>query len=282
MTTITPRADLAPVPRVELVINAADVPAGTDRITVWRISDGREFKVRDGIDRTMVSSVALVDVEPGRGTVSVYEAECWDGALPLGRVALGSTTVPWVGDRNSVIIQQPLDAGLSVEVQKLDGTWPELTRETPGDLVFTEGASLPVYVGFGPRRGLQGVELSVAVRTREDAERLHATLGGYGVSQLPIWLVRGDGTFLPRIFFCRVKALKEVDIDVRLPADDGESWSGFRATVDEVAPPAPAILNAILTYDDLDAGYASYTAMDAAYPSYDAKDRDYTLAGLAG
>lgn len=275
--TLTAKTDLVPVPRVEISIGVADVPAGTDLITLWRISDGREYRVRDGIGRVMVSTVSLVDVEAARGTLSVYEAECWDGGLPLGRVAVGSVTLPFVGDANTVIIQQPLDPALSVEVIKLDGTWPELTRATPGDLVFTEGAVLPTYVGFGPRRGLQGVEVDLAVSSRAQANALHATLGTYSDPQLPIWLIRGDGTFLPRIFFCRVAALTEVDIDVRM----GDEWSGFRATVDEVAPPAPAIVNSILSYDDLDAGYASYTTMDSAYASYDAKDRDYTLAGLA-
>lgn len=275
--TLTPKADLAPVPRVEIVVNSVDVPAGTDMLTIWRVSEGREYRVRDGIDRVMVSAVSLVDVEAPRGAVSVYEAECWDGLLPLGRVALGSTTVPWVGDENSIIIQNPLDADLSVEVPKLDGTWPSLTRETPGDLVFTEGASLPVYVGFGPRRGFQGVAVQFAAPTRAIAAAVHATLGDHGTPQLPIWLIRGDGTLLPRVFFGRVKSLTEVDIDLRM----GDEWSAFQAEVDEVAPPAPAILNSILSYDDLDAGYASYTAMDAAYASYDAKDRDYSLAGLA-
>lgn len=276
--TITPRTDMNPVPRVELVINKVDVPAATTRLTVWRVSDGREYKVRDAIDRTIVTAVSFVDVEPARGTVSVYEAECWSATNAyLGRVALGSTTVAWVGDRNTVVIQQPLDAELSVEVQKLVGSWPELTRETPGDLVFTEGASLPIYVGFGPRRGYQGVAVEFAVSSRAQAAALHETLGDHGTPQLPIWLIRGDGTFLPRIFFGRVKALTEIDFDVSL----GDEWSTFRAVLDEVTPPAPALLNSVLSYDDLDAGYASYTTMDAAYASYDAKDRDYSLAGLA-
>jgi hypothetical protein len=281
--TLTPKTDMAPVPRIEIVVNSVDVPAGTDLITIWRISEGREYRVRDGIDRVMVTAVSLVDVEAARGVVSTYEAECWDGSLFLGRVALGSTTLAFVGDDNSLLVQQPLDPALSVEVIKLDGMWPEFIRSTPGDLVYAEGAFVPTYVGFGPRRALEQLTVDIAVASRAAAVALHATLGTYDTPQLPIWLLRGAGGLAPRLLFVRVASLVEIDIDVRmLPVGaDADGWSTFRAVVDEVAPPAPAVVSSILSYDDLDAGYASYTAMDAAYASYDAKDRDYTLAGLA-
>lgn len=276
--TLSPYGDMAPVPRVEISIGVADVPAGTDRVTFWRSSQGSEMKVRGGVDRIMVSTISVVDLEPPRGAMSTYEAECWDGAVPLGRVAVGSATVPWIGESTTVLVQQPLDPRLSVEVSSLRGSWPSLTQEAPGEEVLAEGESLPSFVGFGPMGGFRGVELDLGVATREDAARLRATLGTKAEPQLPVWLIRGGDTFLPRVFFCRVSSIVEVDINNRV----GREWSRFRATVNEIQPPAQALVVALLSYDDLDVSYASYTAMDTAYPSYDARDRDYSLAGAAG
>ncbi len=270
---LTPRNTMAPVPRVEISFDAADLPAGTDRVTVWRVANGREFKVRDGIDRVVISSVSLVDVEPDLRGLLIYQAECWAGSASLGRVALGSTAMAWTG---GTVIQQPLDPALSVEAQLNWGTATDLTRTTPGGLVFSSGSVAPDYVGFGPRRSLQGVVLVFEV-DEADQETLQATLGTYNTQQLPIWLIRSTDVRWPTVFFCHVPALTETD-----RSGYGGDIIGYSATVDEVNPPAAALVISLLSYDDLDVSYASYTAMDAAYASYDIRDRDYSLAGAAG
>lgn len=276
--TLAPFGDMAPVPRVEIVVEAEDLPAGTDRVTLWRSSGDRSIKVRGGVDRTLITSLSLLDMEPGRGVPSSYEAECWDGAVAKGRVALGTVTVPWVGDPMSVLVQQPLDPHLSIEVFNLSGSWTSLTQVAPGELVYNEGQPLGTLVGFGPRRGFENVQIDFGVASREAAAALRATLGSEAQPQLPIWLIRGGDDFLPRVFFCVISRLVEVDID----NTSGLGWSRFQATVSECKPPAPALVVSILSYDDLDAAYVSYTARDAAYASYDEQDRDYSLAGLAG
>jgi len=276
--SLIPRTDMAPVPRVEIVVEPDDLPSGTDRVTLWRVGAGVERKVRGGVDRSMGSALSLIDYEPGRGMQSSYEAECWDGAVSLGRVALGSADVPWVGDARTVTVQQPLDPNLSLEVYSMGGAWPSLTQVAPGELVTAEGAGLPTFVGGGPISGMKEVVLDFGVPSREAAQRLRATLGTPEARQLPVWLVRGGNDFLPRVFFCRVQTLVEVDVNNRA----GLGWSRFVATVDEVAPPAPGLVVASLSYDDLDAAFESYDDRDAAYPSYDAMDRDYSLAGLSG
>lgn len=270
---LTPRPNMNPVPRVEISFGAADLPAGTTRVTVWRVANDREFKVRDGIDRVMVSAISLIDVEPDLIGSVVYEAECWSPTSRLGRVSLGTTAVGWTG---GTVIQQPLDPSLSVEVQLNWGTANELARSTPGGLVFPSGAITPDYVGFGPRRSLQGVKVSLEVAPA-DRKVLQASLGTYSVQQLPIWLIRSTDVRWPAVFFCHVPALVEVD-----RSGYGGDVLGYETAVDEVSPPAPALVVSLLSYEDLDVSYASYTAMDAAYASYDERDRDYTLAGAAG
>ncbi|KTR78008.1 hypothetical protein NS234_04900 [Microbacterium oxydans] len=230
------------------------------------------------IESAGTGSLSLIDYEPPLRGSFTYEAECWAGSESKGRVSIGTVTSPWVDSPEVVLVQQPLDPNLSLEVLNLSGSWPSLSQEAPGELVFAEGAARGTFVGFGPRRGLSGVQIDFGVSSREQAASLRATLGTERQPQLPIWLIRSTGEFFPKVVFCVVKTLVEVDIDTAM----GDGWSRFQATVTECEPPAPALVIATLSYSDLDAGYASYTARDAAYASYDAQDRDYSLAGLAG
>lgn len=95
---------------------------------------------------------------------------------------------------------------------------------------------------------------------------------------MPVWLIRAHHGFLPRVFFCYVRTLVEVDINLR---HRGE-WTRFQAVVDEIAPPAPALVISPLSYTDLDVTFESYDDMDAAFPSYNARDTAWDLAGAAG
>jgi len=116
------------------------------------------------------------------------------------------------------------------------------------------------------------------VATREDADRVRATLGTQAEPQLPVWLVRTHQGLLPRRFYGHVKSLVEADINLRA----GKTWSRFQSTLSEVARPAPGLQVSPLSYDDLDVSYASYDERDAAYASYDEMDTDWSLAGASG
>lgn len=276
MTVIlTPFVDLAPVPRVGVQVESSDVPVGTDRVTLWRSHEGREFKVRDGVDRTMVSAVSLQDMEAPPGVTVTYEAECWDGLIPLGRVALGATFLDFEG----TVVQQPLDPSLNAVVEVWAGTGSQIRRPSPGEVVATEGAVLPTFVGFGPRAGLVGFQLNLGVSSANDADKLQATLGTYINPQLPVLLFRTSlPGRIPRMAFFHVADLVETDVNVQY----GGGVVVFSATVTEVKAPAQALVVAPLTYDDLDVSFVDYDVRDAAYPSYDAMDADWSLAGAAG
>lgn len=316
IVTLTPRTDFAPVPRVEIRLEestdfdggdadapgggtldggdaggggttidggvastmSVDIPAGTDRVTVWRRSEGRSFKTRGGIDRVFSGSLGLLDHEIGQQVRSTYEIECWDGTTPLGRVSLGSVTMPAVGDENDVIIQQPLDPKLSVVVTNLAGSWPTITRDSEGESVRTEGSVLPTLIGFGPRQGAMDVALEFMVQSRVAAAQLWATLGTEDRPQLPVWLVRTHQSHLPRVFFCRVKTLVEGDVNLRY----GGEASTFRAVVEEIKAPAPGLVVPTLTYSDLAAVFPTYTEMKAALITYSAMATAWEYAGAAG
>lgn len=275
---ITALPAMNPVPGVSVSFAAADIPAGTTKVTVWREADGRTFKVRGGVDRAFSASLGLLDLEAPFDTESAYELECWNGATFLSRILLGSVTLPWTGGDNELLIQQPLDPHLCLVVENLDGSWPAITRDSAGERVLTEGAHYPVLIGFGPRQAAKSVDLDVAVTSRAEAATLWATLGTEERPQLPVWLIRPHYGLLPRVFFCHVQTVAEVDIDTAM----GNEWSRFKSTVDQIAPPAPALIVSPLSYTDLDVTYASYTTMDSAFASYNARDTAWNLAGASG
>jgi hypothetical protein len=315
IVSLTPLTDFAPVPRVEIRIepmldidggdafttgdqlsggdavstgqvvsggtaetSSVEVPEGTDRITVWRRSEGRAFKVRGAVSRVFAGAAGFLDMEAGFDTTSLYEVECFSGPVSLGRVAIGSTVLPWVGDVNGVLLQQPLDPSLHVLASNMSGSWPQLTRSAAGELVYTQGISAPALVAVGPRRAASGVPIDFGVATDAAAAAVWGTLGTDERPQVPVWLIRTHQGILPRVFFAGVLELTQVDVNHR---SSGE-WSRFQATVDEVAPPAPGLVVSPLSYDDLDASFSSYDEMDAAFASYDDRDSAWEYAGAAG
>lgn len=255
------------------------VPEGTDQVTLWWESEGRSDMVPGAVRRPLTGAFGHLDVEAGFDVETSYEAECFAGGVSLGRIVLGSVVLPWVGDENGCIVQQPMNPFLHAVVVNLEGSWPSLTWEAPGDLVRTQGAVFPSLVSAGPRQSAQDVSLDFGAPTREVSQRVRATLGTQAEPQLPVWLVRSHQGILPRRFYGHVKTLKETDLDIH---GDDEWWSEFTAVVTEIARPAPGLQTAPLSYDDLDVSYPDYDARDAAYTSYDAMDTDWSLAGAAG
>ncbi|MFK4760294.1 hypothetical protein ACI3KS_05100 [Microbacterium sp. ZW T5_45] len=273
MSTLTPFTDMDPVPRVLIDVPVSEFPAGSVTVSLTRTADGRTMDVRGGQRMPSGSPVVVLDPEPAFGVPNVYTLIGRDaGGVVVGSWPLGSVVVAFDG----VVIQQPLDTRLAVRVTRLAGTARELIRETPGELVYPQGQSLPGLVGLGPRRGLRDVALALKVASGADADMLQATLGTYDTRQLPIWLVRTPpGQRLPRILFCRVGSLRELD---------DSWWTGavrFTAVVTEVTPPAPGIAGVALTYSDVKVFYSTYSAVKARYATYSDVKRDTSLIGAA-
>lgn len=255
------------------------LPGGTDAVTLWWASEGYTDVVPGAIERPIGTRFEYLDVEAGFDVATTYEMECFQGGQSIGRVPLGSVELPWEGGADECLVQQPLNPALNARVVNLDGSWPSLTWEAPGELVRPMGVSAPMLVGFGPRQVAQDVSLVFGAPSRAVSQQLRATLGSEADPQLPVWLVRAHQGLLPRRFFAHVKTLKESDIGVD---DEGESWSEFSATVAEVARPAPGLQISLLSYDDLDVSYPGYVERDSAYPGYDEMNSDWSLAGAAG
>lgn len=275
MATLTSFADMAPVPRVLVDIPAVEFPAGAATVSLVREAEGRVFAVRGGQRLPASSPLVVVDVEAPFGVVSTYSVYGYDatgnmiGSLPVGAVTL-------LYDRP--VVQQPLDARLSVEVRRLLTTAADVIRSTPGERVWPQGRSLPGLVGLGPRTGIQNLALDLFVATHADADRLQETLGTYETPQLPVWLVRTPpGMRIPRVFFCHVPEVNEVSINGHI----GREYIQLSAVVTEVAPPAPDVTGAVLGYSDLAVFFATYSEVGAQYATYSDIKRDTSLIGAA-
>lgn len=255
-----------------------DVPEGTNRVTVWRTCGGRRMKVRGAIGRSFSGSLGLLDMEAGRGVPSSYELECWVGDDPAGSVSLGSALLPGSESGYHTVIQQPLSPRLNVVLEELDVMVPEVARYAPGETVGTEDSSYPTMVGFGPRSGAQEVEFAFACPDRVRSGQVWATLGDEAAPQLPVWLVRSTHPLLPPVFFCDARTLREVSLDLHI----GGVQSRFFMSTREVAPPAPALVEAVLTYEDLAAVFPTYTEMQAGLPTYSQMASAWEYAGAAG
>lgn len=243
----------------------------TTSVRIERESDGRIWSVRGGV--SISTGVAVLDFEVPFGVESLYRVECFDNTgLSLGYTDNASITV----NETRTIIHQPLMPQLWVSALRLEGTGATIERPSDSTLVRAEGASLPQTIGSN-RWGITDLPVNLYLDSIEEADTLQAMLGSYTVKQLPILVIRTPPPMrIPRTFFAHVGNLPEHWIT---PGRDANF--SYNLTVTEVMPPFPGLTTPLLTYDDIDAAFASYTTMDAAYPSYTARDRAYDLAGTA-
>lgn len=281
MSSLTPFADMNPVPRVLVDVPVVEFPAGSVTVSLTRTAEGRTFMVRGGQRLPAGSPAIVLDPEAPFGVESSYTVLGYDadgnlvGSWPIGTVTL---------HYDEVVVQQPLDPRLAVEVLRLKTTAAEIVRETPSELIYPQGQSLPGMIGLGPRRGIQGVALDLFVRTHAEADALQETLGTYTERQLPVWLIRTParwgtrpGQRLPRVFFCHVPQTREVPINAAI----GWEYVQLSAVVSETRPPAVGVSGAVLTHSDMKVFFTTHTQVKAQYGTHSDIKRDTSLIGAA-
>lgn len=275
MSTLTPFVDMNPVPRVLVDVPMVEFPAGSVTVSLQSTCGGQTIDVRSGQRLPASSPLVVLDPEPGFGVLTSYTVIGYDaGGLPVGSWPVGSVTV----DFDGVVIQQPLDPRLSVQVERMWETGSDLSRPSPFDLTYPQGRSLPGLVGLGPRRGLVDVGWELYASSAADADALQSTLGSEDSPQLPVWLIRTPpDQRIPRRFFCAVSSLVEKDTYLLTSA----TGIHFAAKTTEVRPPAASVSASVLTYSDVGVFFTSYAAVGAVYATYSDIARDTSLIGAA-
>jgi hypothetical protein len=269
------RLDRAPVERVEVTVT--EILPDATYVDIYRLAEGRSYLVRGGVKVYAVGGVTVVDFEAPFGIPITYRAEMFadqDGTTSLGFTGSSDAFL----DVGTTCVHQPLNPELAVWPTRLQSTAADISRTTPGELVYTEGASVGTWIGQD-RRGIEGLTFDFLTRTLDEARTFQAMLGGYGTSSVAVLCIRTPPPMrIPRVFFGTVAELHEVSVDV---ANGGEAVQ-FQFVSDEAQPPAPGLVTAILSRDDIDAAYPTREARAAAYLTRLDRDRDYSLAGLAG
>jgi hypothetical protein len=270
--TATPYTDAAPAPRV--VVTVDDLPPAITTLTMFRLADGRTFKVRGAINVPVAGGFALPDVEAPFQVASAYRVQMFAAGIDQGYSVTVSATLAvtdcWV--------HNTLDPTGAVMIDVTDASGKSLNRPIDGEVFYPEGRSLGVLIS-GRRRGLQGVDMFFSTLDTTVATKFEAMLGGYEDTDqmIPILCVRTPPYIdIPRTFYAGMLSPRRLPINVHM----GGTLRNWAATADELAPPAPGLVVALLSRDDIDFFYATRNAVDAAYSSRLALDRDYTKAGL--
>jgi hypothetical protein len=265
-------ADVTGNPWVEVFFDPGDLDPDCVRLRIYRQSENRTWLVRGGVD--VATGVAALDFEAPFQTTSSYRAAQYDVAGEFIAYTESSDTVL---DVDGTWIHNPLEPAGGIFVELDDESAREISRPTPGELVYPEAAEIPHRIG-SIRRGVEGASVVFNIDGVSNMTKFDEMLGAYGTQKVGVLCLRtSDPVMWPRTFFVAADAFPVTDKTIRFGGD----WVQVRASCDEVQPPYEGLVVPLLTYDDLDAAYADYDARDAAYATYTEQDRDYSLAGLA-
>lgn len=262
------------IPRVEVLIT--DLPAEAITVTVYRISGGRTWRVRGAVNAYAVGGVSRLDYEAPFGTAATYRAEMFDvDGISLGFTPSESITLN-VAD---TWFHNPFNPGGAVVAQFRGHALRDLARPATAGVFYPLGRSRGVVIG-GVRTGLQGVNVSAATDTIEQANKMLALLGTEDSLSVPVVCVRigaNDRIRVPRTLFLAVLDQREQDVDY---VYGGETiW--WEMVGDEVDPPAVGLSSSAYTYADVEATYATYPVAEAGFLTYLDATRHYSLAGAA-
>lgn len=271
--TLTDRADATPCPRVEVIIDGLD--AGVTSLTLYRIAEGRQWRVRGAVRVTVSEGFQILDVEAPFETAMQYRAEMFDsGGVSLGFTDTSESVTLSVEE---TWIHNPLDPWNAVAIDLADRSGRALTRPISGQRYTVEQRPLAIFI-TGQRRGLEGVELFLSTDDTEVAAKFEGMLGDYTTQTVPVLCVRTPPLIdIPRTFFAGVMAPTARPVNVHM----GGTLRTWDVNADEGEPPFPGIIVPLLTRDDIDAAYATRDDLDAAYPTRLDIDRDFGLAGTA-
>lgn len=272
--TVVAMPGSSPVPSVQITV--PEVEPGTQSVNVYRIADGRQFLVRGGVRKLAVGGTSVVDWEAPFGVPITYRVEFFSDAEAT--ISLGfSEPAETVLDVRQAWLHQPLNPSMSLSPVMLWGTALERTRETPGEVVWVQGADVATWVG-GKRRGAQDVPFALLV-DRAGADAFQVLLGGYTRQQPAVLCIRTPVDMrVPRTFFAVVSSSKETTLN--RPGEGEAIQIDFTAT--EARPPAPGLVAALLRRVDIDTAYPTRAERASAYLTRLDRDSDYSLAGVAG
>jgi hypothetical protein len=268
--SLTSFTDANPCPRV--LVTFSTLASGTQTINVYRVSEGRQFKVRGGVNLFAVGGIAVMDYECPFGTPVTYRAEQFDS----GNNSLGFTDTSTVSLAvTQSWIHQPLSPTLAVPAKVMMDSANDISRPSPGAVLYPEGATVATIIG-GQRQGISGMQLNIRLGSTADADEFLSMFGGYTADFPSVLCVRTPPPLrLPRVLFAGCLAPHEVIGGVN-------ALLTFQMVVDEVQPPSAGLIIPSLRRKDIDFAFATRALRASSYATRLARDNDYAKAGIAG
>lgn len=263
-------------------LTASGVPSTAVTVSVQRTAQGRTMDVRGAFDMRVDGAMFVRDFEAGFGVATTYTAV----ALNSAGAVVDTVTVAAERLRSrvsgSVTIHDPVRPRDAITLTLRGSAAQAGVRPLNGDAINIPGRSLPVVVSAG-RQGWSGFAFDVYTYLEEQSEQLDAMLGGYDSDRasgvLCFRVTENLPSQVPRTFFgfCPEPSVSWVRIGDKIRGD----WS---LTAVEVAPPAAALVEPVVTWGELSAywnEHGGWAAFNAAYATQADVSKDLRPLGAA-
>lgn len=247
VSTATARADMNPSPRVDLLIDAAQLTAGTVTGTVYQLSKWGQVPVRGAIKVATAGGFAVTDYEVPLGTPITYRIEQFNvsGAslgFALNLTAQLDIATSWA------VVSDPLAPGNAIMLRAEKGFADVLTRSRPTALYR---AGLDTIALSGVRSPFKDINLRCWTEDEDERELFDAIVGE------SLILVRTMPEMrLPGALYAVIPDTGRAHLD-----DDSDMWE---LTGQEVTRPTLDVLVPVYDWQDVVNYWPTWTAVIAA------------------
>jgi hypothetical protein len=265
-------------------VSVVGYPAGTDHVTVTRRAQKRTWEVRDFIERSVRGDLFARDFEWPFGLPFVYEAAAYDeGGETIA--AVRSTPITRHSPRpGSIAVHDPLRPAHQMTLMLETKATKSGSRSVGVELLGLQGRSVPLASG-SLRAGWSGVAFDAVTFSQQQAVAFDSMFGGYDDEDqasgvLCIRPAANVPVLVPRTFFASVP---DPTPEPYYP-EEGRTETVWRLEATEVAPPAPTLVDPLVTWADWTAWQKrnhGWRGLQRAFPTWQERNRTLVPYGWA-
>lgn len=255
MPTLTGYTDMAPCPRVDVLIDAAEVDPSAVTLTIFQSSAEGEFAVRDGSDLTAAGGAFVTDYEAPLGVEVTYFARQYsaDGDL-IGLTASASTTL--VYSSGVAVISDPLAplGAVQVTCERSFGSSLVPAREISTYRVGRNTVAL-----MGEQGGFRGIPMPVVTFTSESADALEDL-----IAEGRLLVRTAPPMRLPRLLNIAVSSCAQEPLDFHV----GGETVRWPLVGEQIARSELAVLEPVVTWQEYIDAFVTWQDMIDVYPTW--------------
>ena len=254
-SSVTAHTNMDPAPRVDILIDDADLSVETHSITVWQISSAGQFEVRNAVRRAAAGGFFVTDYEVPLGVPVTYRVQEFNSGGTELSFALNLPVQVNVS-HGFAFISDPLVPSRAVRVSAEAGFAAQLRQTRPAK-VYRAGNNTIALLG---QRGLLE---DVPLRVWTDDPDVRDTLDLI-VAETQFLVRTGPEFPIPRLLHVVVQSPE------RLPMDyaHGGTTDVWDLTGSQVSRTELEIIVPVVSYARFSAAFATYADFNAAYSTY--------------